>query len=97
MVAEEVVALGAVKEGRFGVVAAVGGAFALLIFLSEVVLLKNVGLPTTGLPAVALLGCGLGGAFNLEMPTAGCDRMVKVNNEWQNKEGNQRYTIMKKV
>lgn len=90
VVAEEAAALGAVEEGRFGVVAAVGGAFALVIFLSEVVLLENVGLGGTGLPAVALLRRVLGATFNLKAATAGCERMTKVNNEWQNKKSNQR-------
>lgn len=82
VVTEEAVALGAVEEGRFGVVGAVGGAFALVSFLSEVVLLENVCLGGTG-PAVTLLKRGLGAAFNLEVLTAGCDRIAKVNNQWQ--------------
>lgn len=90
--AEQAVVLGAVKGGRFGVVAAVGGAFALVIFLSEAALLENVGLGGTGLPALALLTRGLGAAFNFEVPSAGYDRMAKVNNELRNKDGNQRYT-----
>lgn len=87
---EKAVALGAAEEGRFVVLVAVGAAFALVIFLSEVVLLENVGLGGTELTAAALPRRGLGASFNLEAPTAGCDRMAKVNNEWQNKEGDQR-------
>lgn len=93
--AEKVVA--PVEEGRFGILAAVGGAFALAICLSEVVLLESVGLGGTALTAAALFKRGLGASFNLEALTAGCDQTAKVNNEWQNKEGNQRYTTMNKV
>lgn len=71
--AEKVVPLGAVEVGRFGLGATGGAAFALAIFLSDVVLLEiAAGLEDTGLPAAALLCCGLETAFNLV--AAGCDR-----------------------
>lgn len=89
---------GAVEAGRFGPRAAVAGAFVLflsfsVIFLSGVVLLEKVGsLGGTGLPAAVLGSRGLGAAFTLVAPTAGCEtrprETLKINTsepdiQWQ--------------
>lgn len=74
-VAEDARRLVDVATGRFGPAAAVGGALAVVVFLSEVeVVLEGVGrLAGAVPPAAALLGRVLAAAVGLVAPAAGCD------------------------
>lgn len=78
-----------VEEGRFGPGAAAGGGFG-VARRSAALLPERAGLGGAGLAALALLRRGLGAAFSLGAPTAGCGRRTQVNNEQQNQEGKQR-------
>lgn len=65
-------------EGRFGAAAAVDGALAAVVFLSEVevvvVVVESVGrLVATEPPTAVLLGRVLAAAVGLVAPTAACD------------------------
>lgn len=64
-----------VVGGRFGPAAAVDGALAVVVFLSEVdMVFEGVGrLVAAGPPAAALLGRVLAAAVGLVAPAAGCN------------------------
>lgn len=85
-----------VVEGRFGPAAAVDGALAVVVFLSEmeVVVVEDAGRLVGAAaepPAAAALGRVLAAALGLVAPAAGCD--VYGSDGGQNKEGRQRKEI----